>query len=150
MEAEGRSAQISGWGLTGKNGRRPSSFLQSKTISLQRCPDDSATSSTKNKHILCSDDTLGGACNGDSGGPLVSVSNDGLNTPVLIGIVSFGTGLSCFTGYTAYTQISQYLLWIQSNVLLYELYDRLSSIQRRLPKPFRDSVAKISPIAALE
>lgn len=57
------------------------------------------------------------ACNGDSGGPLIQYRknrNDGMHTPVQIGVVSFGFECGSTGIPSVYVRVSSYVGWMQS------------------------------------
>ncbi|XP_026749855.2 collagenase-like [Galleria mellonella] len=65
-------------------------------------------------HLCTAGDRGVGSCDGDSGGPLTAVYN---NRRTLIGIVSFGLGNLCESGYpSVYTRVTAFLNWIHANL----------------------------------
>ncbi|XP_041634564.1 transmembrane protease serine 9-like [Cheilinus undulatus] len=77
------------------------------------CYYDSFNSITDN--MICAGLKAGGkdACQGDSGGPMVGKQND---TWVLIGLTSFGEGCARPNFPGVYTRVSQYQVWINSQI----------------------------------
>ena len=66
-------------------------------------------------NMICAQNDKGkDACQGDSGGPLIC-GEDGI--PVITGIVSFGEGCASSTYPGVYTKVSNYLKWIQKNMV---------------------------------
>ncbi|XP_026730236.1 brachyurin-like [Trichoplusia ni] len=63
--------------------------------------------------IICTSGAGGkGACRGDSGGPLAATIAD---KPVLIGLSSFGSSISCSQGFpSAFTRITSFVTWIHT------------------------------------
>jgi secreted trypsin-like serine protease len=113
----GSSCIISGWGRTSSANTLPDT-LQKATITIlttQQCQQQGGSGIWAN-HI-CTRDTnnQAGACNGDSGGPINCPSG---SSHVVTGIASFVwvSNGNCLTTYpSAYTRVSAYLAWINTN-----------------------------------
>ncbi|KAH8302549.1 hypothetical protein KR044_008128 [Drosophila immigrans] len=112
----GRSAIVSGWGLTANE--RPTDLLQYltvKIISNKQCEQAWNDQLKGDKKLmlnsfLCIDSSKGLPCLGDSGGPLVL--DDGSRT--LVGVVSHGYDAKCrITVPDIFTRVSSFINWIE-------------------------------------
>jgi secreted trypsin-like serine protease len=65
------------------------------------------------KKVICAGDGSADTCQGDSGGPLICEIN-GQST--VIGITSWGKGCSQHDAPGVYTNVSEYVRWINSQI----------------------------------
>ena len=107
---------VSGYGRTSNNGEASPDLLrvQVRGISNQQCM-ESFGDSVKNSTLCAFYSTMEGqsACNGDSGGPLTFNSTE----TILVGVVSFGSGMGCDTAPVAYARVSSFVDWIETNIM---------------------------------
>ena len=109
MKIAGEEFQVVGWGKIGKYMRQSSSLL-SIEVSISQDQNCGAThGQTKYfpQRMFCGGMETGTTCNGDSGGGAIF---HGWGVPVILGVVSFGTG-DCKTS-AVYTRIDAFLPWI--------------------------------------
>ncbi|XP_076257493.1 trypsin-like isoform X2 [Rhynchophorus ferrugineus] len=108
----GNLAIVSGWGYEAENGN-VSSNLKAALVPMttkQYCQKAYSSMINITNNMICAGFEEGGkdACQGDSGGPLVYKNT-------LIGIVSFGEGCAQ-RGYPGvYTNVANYIQWIDKN-----------------------------------
>eukprot|EP01134_Creolimax_fragrantissima_P007537 CFRG7537T1 len=108
-----------GWGLLGEN----FSYIpnQLKSVSVESLSEDRCQSVYGRKLIndknICTYTPGKDSCQGDSGGPLIQPGEDGgINSGVLVGIISFGEGCAR-AGYPGVnTRISSFLDWIYATM----------------------------------
>ncbi|KAJ3643059.1 hypothetical protein Zmor_025796 [Zophobas morio] len=105
----GETATASGWGLTDGHGNSISDTLNEVDLKVISNRDCEEIFGSLESSILCtSGDQNTGTCSGDSGGPL-AIGN------TLIGITSFGVQY-CPGGYpSAFTRVTSFVSWLQSN-----------------------------------
>ncbi|XP_065352942.1 brachyurin-like [Cloeon dipterum] len=105
---------ISGWGKTSdENG--PSDVLKyvSRTVIDNKECAKNYGDITVNGNLLCiNNKDKQGTCQGDSGGPFVRTEPD--NKFTQIGLVSFGSSVSCVTYPSGFTRVSAYIGWIST------------------------------------
>ena len=112
----GTLATVSGWGTT-ESGSGSNVLMKTnlRVFNHERCADIyNGTTNPISNNMICAGYTNGAtdSCTGDSGGPLFVQNTDGTET--LIGIVSYGVGCA-ENGYPGvYTNISQYINWLES------------------------------------
>jgi secreted trypsin-like serine protease len=76
--------------------------------------------SFKNANQICAGNSKN-TCQGDSGGPLL-LKGTSASKDVQVGIVSYGLAAGCGLKPSAYTRVSKYSKWIDSNVCMYSNY----------------------------
>ncbi|XP_076257492.1 trypsin-like isoform X1 [Rhynchophorus ferrugineus] len=108
----GNLAIVSGWGYEAENGN-VSSNLKAALVPMttkQYCQKAYSSMINITNNMICAGFEEGGkdACQGDSGGPLVCNN-------MLIGIVSFGSGCARKDYPGVYTNVANYIKWIQNN-----------------------------------
>jgi transmembrane serine protease 11D len=115
----GGEASISGWGLTREGGTPSGVLLSAKIpiISNEECSSEQSYGSQIKSMMFCAGNKAGGvdACQGDSGGP-VMVTTVGTKRQVQIGVVSWGTGCARRLMYGVYTNVPQFVGWIQATM----------------------------------
>ena len=114
---EGEPLEITGWGATLEGGP-PANQLQKATVPYvdnSECNNANAYAGAVTPQMMCAGHREGGidSCQGDSGGPLVW---NGANGPVLVGIVSFGSGCAKKMRYGVYSRVGAFRTWL-SNAL---------------------------------
>uniref|UniRef100_A0A2K6F965 Coagulation factor XII n=1 Tax=Propithecus coquereli TaxID=379532 RepID=A0A2K6F965_PROCO len=112
------SSLCSGFGFAGAE--EYSSFLQEAQvpfISLERCSDPDVHGAAILPGMLCAGFLEGGtdACQGDSGGPLVCEEEAAEQRLTLRGIVSWGSGCGDRNKPGVYTDVANYLAWIEEH-----------------------------------
>ncbi|KAM3958390.1 chymotrypsin-1 [Aphomia sociella] len=117
QDFSGSSAIVSGYGKTSdaQNSFPPTTSLHqvSVTVITNAVCQNSFQITLHGSHLCTSGDKGVGSCEGDSGGPLTVVWQ---NTRTLVGIVSFGLGDRCQSGFpSVYTRVTAFLNWIQAN-----------------------------------
>jgi trypsin len=108
----GQPLEVTGWGVTAEGAISPSRpLLKANVPYVDNAACNVAYEGSIKPGMLCAGYREGGidACQGDSGGPLVWRTSDG---PVLVGVVSFGTGCARRLKYGVYTRVSAYRDWI--------------------------------------
>ncbi len=114
--------EVAGWGATAEDGATSRSLRKAIVPYVEHgvCNEPSSYNGAVKPSMLCAGYRAGGvdSCQGDSGGPLVWRTPDG---PVLVGVVSFGTGCARKLKYGVYTRVSAYRGWI----------DRVVGLDRR-------------------
>jgi secreted trypsin-like serine protease len=106
---------IAGWGTTSFRGAT-AQYLQEAAIDY--FPDAQCKtlwSDLNDKAMLCAGKLAGGVdtCQGDSGGPLIYANG---NTPLLVGVTSFGAGCGEANSPGVYVDVVNYVDWILSVV----------------------------------
>ncbi|XP_059476708.1 brachyurin-like [Neocloeon triangulifer] len=108
---DGVLATASGWGRTSNSTSSASRFLLTVKMTVITNTECNNTFTITASNVCTSGAGTKSVCNGDSGGPLTVVDTDGL--PTQIGLVSFGSSVSCMIGYPqAYTRLTSYLDWL--------------------------------------
>jgi len=111
----GVKATIAGWGRTEAGSPN---ILQEADVSVTSNDECKRRYAINDSHI-CSKFVSKSTCNGDSGGPLVTTTGDGVSPGQnyeLIGLVSYGTRFCPPGSLNAYTRITSYLSWINSQI----------------------------------
>ncbi|XP_055708064.1 collagenase-like [Phlebotomus papatasi] len=100
---------VSGWGSRKDTISTQHRYIRAQVQSRITCTVSYPTLFHSNS--LCTPGNERSPCQGDSGAGLSIVESDGQKTT--IGILSFGSGLGCFSGRPAvYTNVAPYLTWI--------------------------------------
>jgi len=110
----GTLSTIIGWGTTSEMGS-PSSVLREVSVPLvSHAMCDRVYEGEITENMICAGQAMGGkdSCYGDSGGPLMV--SDGGDGWLQAGIVSWGEGCALMGSYGVYTNVPQFLDWIQS------------------------------------
>ena len=110
MSQSAQTATVSGWGKT-RTQRGSSELLEVTQTVISDSACERIAGRINKDSIICADDQGKSSCNGDSGGPF-TVENNGKTYS--LGIVSFGPQ-NC-DGYSAYTETSNFLNWINGHV----------------------------------
>ncbi|XP_060621642.2 coagulation factor XII [Anolis sagrei] len=113
-----KQCQIAGWGHMYEGADKLSLFLQEADIPIipyEQCCSQQIHGNRITQGMLCAGylDGRADACQGDSGGPLVC---EGQSGATIRGIVSWGTGCAQENKPGVYTNVADYLDWIQSNM----------------------------------
>uniref|UniRef100_A0A8C6YD61 Acrosin n=1 Tax=Naja naja TaxID=35670 RepID=A0A8C6YD61_NAJNA len=103
---------ISGWGILGKAGEKPSSVVN--RFSVAQCNSSGWYNGAIEEHTLCAGYEEGGAdiCQGDSGGPLMC-QEDGSQPFWIIGLTSWGQGCGKVHKPGVYTDTQYFYPWIK-------------------------------------
>lgn len=109
---------VTGWGITADGAPSVSNVLNAANvtgISKADCAAYYGTANIKDSQ-LCTNAPVDqqSTCSGDSGGPLTTLQN-GVNIPVQVGIVSFGSASGCLKGPTGFARVSSFRDWILTN-----------------------------------
>lgn len=113
---DGEPLEITGWGATSEGGS-PANQLQKATVPYvanSECNSVNAYAGAVTSQMICAGHREGDStdsCQGDSGGPLIWKS---VNGPVLVGIVSFGSGCARKMRYGVYSRVGSYQAWISN------------------------------------
>ncbi|XP_069735534.1 transmembrane protease serine 12-like [Phaenicophaeus curvirostris] len=111
---------IIGWGRTAEKGKMSPVLKEARVeiIPSNVCNSPYAYGGLINKNMICAGLPFGGidSCQGDSGGPLACY-HPCTKRYYLIGITSFGVGCGRPTFPGIYVRLSQYLQWIESELL---------------------------------
>jgi hypothetical protein len=110
----GSRATIVGWGYFTVNGNIQAVSPRETTVTIHdnlRC-NAQRVGRTLTDAMICARGNTTDACPGDSGGPLMCQADD--NRFSLCGIVSFGKGKTCNTGYGVYTKTFKFMTTIKS------------------------------------
>ena len=115
-EIVGTDAITCGWGTTEEGGYQ-SKVKLATTIPIVSNEYCNNTVTGIDGSMICAGVPQGGkdACQGDSGGPLFTIHPE-TQTPVLIGVVSWGIGCAREELPGVYSRVSSALDWIQENV----------------------------------
>jgi trypsin len=106
-----------GWGVTRENAWNTSPVLMKVDVPLVTTSEcETGYPGRITDQMICAGYKEGGkdACQGDSGGPLVTRDESG--TPILIGVVSWGTGCARPGKYGVYSRVSSVIDWILANL----------------------------------
>ncbi|XP_012577596.1 PREDICTED: coagulation factor XII [Condylura cristata] len=112
--------EVAGWGHQFEGAQEYSTFLQEAQVPLlsqELCSAPHVHGSSFVPGMLCAGFLEGGtdACQGDSGGPLVCEEEDTGHKLILRGVVSWGSGCGDHHKPGVYTDVSNYLDWIQQH-----------------------------------
>jgi len=114
--APGTMLQVTGWGTTSEDGDTSNRLLMAELpyVANETCNQPASYNGSIAASMMCAGRSAGGAdsCQGDSGGPLVVGKPE--NTPVLVGVVSFGEGCARRLKYGVYARVSAFRTWISS------------------------------------
>ncbi len=90
--------------------------VQVPLVSPSTCRNTYGDVFTAADNPLCAGYLVGGkdSCQGDSGGPLI-IDVDG--DPKLVGVVSWGEGCARILRYGVYTNVSEYINWLEQNMV---------------------------------
>uniref|UniRef100_H0WUE9 Coagulation factor XII n=3 Tax=Otolemur garnettii TaxID=30611 RepID=H0WUE9_OTOGA len=119
-EPKAALCEVAGWGHQFEGAEEYSSFLQEAQvpfISLERCSAPDVHGDSILPGMLCAGFLEGGtdACQGDSGGPLVCEDEAAEHRLTLRGIISWGSGCGDRNKPGVYTDVTNYLAWIQEH-----------------------------------
>ncbi|XP_042638483.1 coagulation factor XII [Orycteropus afer afer] len=119
-EPKDEICEVAGWGHQFEGSAEYSSFLQEAQVPLiprQRCSAPDVHGAALAPGMLCAGFLEGGtdACQGDSGGPLVCEDEAMERRLILRGIVSWGSGCGDRYKPGVYTDVTNYLAWIQEH-----------------------------------
>ncbi|XP_057602991.1 coagulation factor XII isoform X2 [Hippopotamus amphibius kiboko] len=119
-ESEAELCEVAGWGYQFEGAGEYSSFLQEAQVPLlspERCSAPAVHGAAFTRGMLCAGFLEGGtdACQGDSGGPLVCEDETAGRPLILRGIVSWGSGCGDRYKPGVYTDVANYLAWIQEH-----------------------------------
>ncbi|ERE80473.1 coagulation factor XII-like protein [Cricetulus griseus] len=112
--------EVAGWGHQFEGAEEYASFLQEAQvpfISQERCSSADVHGDAILPGMLCAGFLEGGtdACQGDSGGPLVCEEGAEEHRLTLRGIISWGSGCGDRNKPGVYTDVANYLAWIQEH-----------------------------------
>ncbi|KAM6222852.1 coagulation factor XII [Rhynchocyon petersi] len=118
--AEPEVCEVAGWGHQFEGAEEYASFLQEAQVPLiprERCSAPDVHGAALAPGMLCAGFLEGGtdACQGDSGGPLVCEDATTENRLILRGVVSWGSGCGDRLKPGVYTDVANYLSWIQEH-----------------------------------
>lgn len=118
---EGKSAFVIGWGKTEARSKSPNNLMQLKVQigAHSKCNKTANTLKTPFRPELgqmCAVASGGDTCRGDSGGPLMQGVENEEKIWTQVGIVSWGRGKCKKGDHSFYTDVSQYMDWIQRHV----------------------------------
>ncbi|GAB1298228.1 Coagulation factor XII [Apodemus speciosus] len=113
--------EVAGWGHQFEGAEEYATFLQEAQvpfISLDRCSNSDVHGDAILPGMLCAGFLEGGtdACQGDSGGPLVC--EEGTAELTLRGVISWGSGCGDRNKPGVYTDVANYMAWIQEHTAL--------------------------------
>ncbi|XP_051028028.1 coagulation factor XII [Acomys russatus] len=113
--------EVAGWGHQFEGAEEYATFLQEAQvpfISQERCSDPEVHGNAILPGMLCAGFLEGGtdACQGDSGGPLVCEEGAAESQITLRGVVSWGSGCGDRNKPGVYTDVANYLAWIQEHI----------------------------------
>ncbi|XP_064135259.1 coagulation factor XII [Loxodonta africana] len=119
-EPEAALCEVAGWGHQFEGSEEYSSFLQEAQVPLiprERCSNPEVHGAALAPGMLCAGFLEGGtdACQGDSGGPLVCEDEAREHRLILRGVVSWGSGCGDRYKPGVYTDVADYLAWIQEH-----------------------------------
>ncbi|XP_006884460.1 PREDICTED: coagulation factor XII [Elephantulus edwardii] len=121
-EAEATRCEVAGWGHQFEGAEEYARFLQEARmplIPLERCSAPEVHGAALALGMLCAGYLEGGtdACQGDSGGPLVCEDPAMENRLILRGVISWGSGCGDRNKPGVYTDVANYLGWIQEHTI---------------------------------
>ncbi|XP_028627994.1 coagulation factor XII isoform X2 [Grammomys surdaster] len=110
--------EVAGWGHQFEGAEEYATFLQEAQvplIPLDRCSNSNVHGDAILPGMLCAGFLEGGtdACQGDSGGPLVCEEEGAERQLTLRGVISWGSGCGDRNKPGVYTDVANYLTWIQ-------------------------------------
>uniref|UniRef100_A0A8C6HFQ2 Coagulation factor XII n=1 Tax=Mus spicilegus TaxID=10103 RepID=A0A8C6HFQ2_MUSSI len=113
--------EVAGWGHQFEGAEEYSTFLQEAQvpfIALDRCSNSNVHGDAILPGMLCAGFLEGGtdACQGDSGGPLVCEEGTAEHQLTLRGVISWGSGCGDRNKPGVYTDVANYLAWIQKHI----------------------------------
>ncbi|EPY77870.1 hypothetical protein CB1_000228049 [Camelus ferus] len=119
-EPEAALCEVARWGHQFEGAEEYASFLQEAQVPLispERCSAPDVHGDAFTPGMLCAGFLEGGtdACQGDSGGPLVCEDQTAEHQLILRGIVSWGSGCGDRQKPGVYTDVANYLAWIQEH-----------------------------------
>jgi len=122
MTAPYAAAIVAGWGLT-ETGEASGDLLETvlPLVDMATCAPvllkDESTHLAPPANTLCAGFSTGGydSCTGDSGGPLFHRSGKA-SSPVLLGVLSWGTECSAGGSYGVYTDVAKLEGWMKSMI----------------------------------
>ncbi|XP_072280295.1 urokinase-type plasminogen activator [Pyxicephalus adspersus] len=123
----GTKCEIAGFGKESYDSIKYSQFLKSSTVQIipqEVCQSEKYYGKLINNNMFCAGDPSWkvDACKGDSGGPLVCQNGDRM---VLYGIISWGDECAKENKPGVYTQMTNYLGWIEENMASDSVLDNL-------------------------
>ncbi|XP_021036193.1 coagulation factor XII isoform X2 [Mus caroli] len=113
--------EVAGWGHQFEGAEEYSTFLQEAQvpfIALDHCSNSNVHGDAILPGMLCAGFLEGGtdACQGDSGGPLVCEEGTAKHQLTLRGVISWGSGCGDRNKPGVYTDVANYLAWIQKHI----------------------------------
>lgn len=120
-EPEDSLCEVAGWGHQFEGAEEYSTFLQEAQVPLisqERCSTSEVHGDSILPGMLCAGFLEGGtdACQGDSGGPLVCEDQTTEKRLTLRGVISWGSGCGDRNKPGVYTDVANYLAWIQKHI----------------------------------
>lgn len=113
----GTNLVVTGWGATVQGGTKVADLRKVDVpfVTNKDCNDILSYDGKITKNMLCAGKAVGGvdSCQGDSGGPLVLRDGD---TPLLVGVVSWGEGCAKPGKYGVYANVPVFESWIKACV----------------------------------
>ena len=116
----GKNCSVSGWGRLKSGGSKHPKYLQvtevlvpTNDMCAKMLPEHLPWDNEENT-MICAGGADRDACQGDSGGPLVCPDASGNN--LITGIVSWGVGCATKGVPGVYTNVRNYLTWIEETI----------------------------------